>query len=233
MEAVFSLLVFFGCGAVMVGIVALVVVLIVRAQKRAAERRAGFDGYAGHREWEYRAADPSLVSRFSGSPFGLGYGQSATNVVLGRHDGRPFVAFDYQYVTSDGFGDNRSTHRYDYSIVAMNLGLRTPGLAVGPTGTFGKLVNAVTGRDIQIGNPAFDQLFTVTSPVPRFAMDVLQPDVVQVLMHHPDLAWRFEGDSMLVIRSGQHSPQEIETKLHFMDAVLDRIPEQVRARLRG
>jgi hypothetical protein len=118
-------------------------------------------------------------------------------------------------------------------VVALGLGLTTPGLAVGPTGTFGKLINAVTGRDVQIGNPAFDQVFTVTSPAPEFAVDVLAPAVVEVVMHHPELAWRLEGDSMLVIRSGQHSPQEIEAKLAFMDAVLDRIPERVRARLLG
>lgn len=205
----------------------------IQAQKRAAARRAALAGYASHREWEYRQSDSSLVNRFAGAPFDRGYSRSANNVFLGRHDGRDFVAFDYEYVTSSGSGKNRSSEHHHYSVVAMNLGLATPGMAVGPTGTFGKLINAVTGRDVQIGNPAFDEVFTVTSPSPEFAVDVLSPDVVQVLMHHPDLAWRLEGESMLVIRGGQHSPQEIEAKLHFMDAVLDRIPEHVRSRLLG
>lgn len=205
----------------------------VQAQRRATERRAGIAGYATHREWEYRAEDPSLVTRFGGAPFGQGFGQSARNVLLGRHDGRPFVAFDYHYATSSGTGTDRRTHHHVYSVLAMSLGLPTPGMAVGPTTTFGKLVNAVTGRDVRIGNPVFDDAFTVTSPAPQFALDVLHPDVVQVVMHHPELAWRLEGDSMLVVRAGQHSPQEIEAKLHFMDAVLDRLPEHVRSRLLG
>jgi hypothetical protein len=205
----------------------------IQAQKRAAARRAALAGYATHREWEYRERDDSLVHRFSGAPFDRGYGRHATNVFLGRHDGRHFVAFDYSYTTSSGSGDNRSTKQHHYSVVALSLGLITPGLSVGPTGTFGKLVNAVTGRDVQIGNPAFDQVFTVTSPSPEFAVDVLGPEVLQVVMHHPDLAWRLEGESMLVIRPGEHAPQEIEAKLHFMDAVLDRIPEHVRSRLLG
>jgi hypothetical protein len=86
---------------------------------------------------------------------------------------------------------------------------------------------------VTIGNPAFDQVFTVVSASPQFARDVLHPDVVQVLARHPDFVWRLEGDSMLVIREGQHNPHEIETKLDFMDAVLDRIPEHVRAGLLG
>ncbi len=216
-----------------VGILAVGIYSAVQAQKRAAERRAALAGYASHREWEYRERDDSLVNRFSGAPFGRGYSRSATYVFLGRHDGRHFVAFDYGYVTSSGTGNDRSTQHHQYSVVALSLGLTTPGMAVGPTGTFGKLVNAVTGRDVQIGNPLFDEAFTVTSPSPQFAVDVLHPDVVEVVMHHAELAWRLEGDSMLVIRSGQHTPQEIEAKLHFMDAVLDRIPEHVRSRLLG
>ena len=223
-----------------VGIAAVGIYGGIQAQKRAAERRAALAGYATRREWEYRQSDPSLVSRFGGPPFGNGYSRSATNVFLGRHDGRPFVAFDYDYVTSSGSGritgsrtGNRRTQHHHYSVVALSLGLPTPGLAVGPTSTFGSLINAVTGRDVQVGNPAFDQFFTVTSPSPEFALDVLHPDVVGVVMHHPELAWRLEGDSMLVIRAGQHSPQEIEAKLLFTDAVLDRIPEHVRMRLLG
>lgn len=205
----------------------------LQAQKRAAARRSAIAGYAMQREWEYRPSDASLVSRFGGAPFGRGSSREATNVLLGRHDGRPFVAFDYGYVTSSGSGRNRSTQHHQYSVVALSLGLSTPGLAVGPTGAFGRLVNAVTGRDVETGHPAFDELFTVTSPSPEFARDVLHPDVIEVLRHHLDLAWRLEGDSMLVIRAGQHSIPEIEAKLHFMDAVLDRLPEHVRARLLG
>ena len=216
-----------------VGISAFGIYGALQAQKRAAARRSALTGYATHREWEFRQSDDSLVHRFTGPPFDRGHSRQATNVFLGRHDGRAFVAFDYEYVTSSGSGSNRSTQRHHYSVIALSLGLRTPGMAVGPTSTFGNLINAVTGRDVQIGNLLFDQSFTVTSPSPEFAIDVLHPHVVDVVMHHPDLAWRLDGESMLVIRSGQHTPQEIEAKLHFMDAVLDRIPEHVRSRLLG
>ncbi|GAA4097183.1 hypothetical protein ACFFOS_00225 [Nocardioides kongjuensis] len=41
------------------------------------------------------------------------------------------------------------------------------------------------------------------------------------------------GDSLLVIRAGQHSPAEIDAKLQMMDALLDRTPERVWERLRA
>jgi hypothetical protein len=230
MEAVVVLLVMLLFGA---GFVALVVFLIVRAAKQAQERREGMAAYAAHREWEYAGTDPSLVARFGGAPFGRGFAGTASNVLRGTHDERAFVAFDYSYRDTTGVGQDRRTHTYRFSVVALHLGVRTPGLSVAPTGFFGRLVNAVTGRDIPIGVPSFDEAFTVTTPSPEFARDVLHPGILEVQQHHPDLAWRLDGDSMLVIRNGQQTPQEIEAKLHFMDAVLDRIPAHVWDRLRG
>ncbi|WP_183093000.1 hypothetical protein [Nocardioides stalactiti] len=202
-----------------------------RARKRAAERMTAMSGYAVQREWGFVPSDPTLVGRFAGPPFGRGQGQAANNVFRGRHEGREFLAFDHEFTTTSGSGKSRSTKHHFYSVVVLTLGLPTPGLSVVPTTTFGWLVNAVTGRDVEVGDLLFDQTFTVSSPSADFARDLLGPDVVQVALHHPELAWRFEGGAMLVIREGQHSPQEVEAKLHFMDAVLDRVPEHVRARL--
>lgn len=215
------------------GFFAVVVFLIVQGMQQAKQRRADLAAYAASREWEYAATDGSLVRRFGGAPFGRGHSRTASNVLRGRHDGRAFVAFDYSYRDSTGISDQHRTQTYGFSVVALHLGVPTPGLSVAPTGTLGRLVNAVTGRDIPVGVPEFDRAFTVTSPAPEFARDVLHPGILEVQQHHLDLAWRFDGDSLLVIRNGRHAPHEIEGKLHFMDAVLDRIPAHVWDRLRG
>lgn len=216
------------CLGVPVALLTLVVVLSARAAaRRRAQRQATLGGWAARREWDYRPSDPSLVDRFDGAPFGRGSGRSATHVVLGRHDGRPFVAFDYRFTTSGG----ETSTQHLVSVLAMNLGATAPALSVAPTTTFGKLVNAITGRDIPLGDPAFDEAFTVTSPAPDFARDFLAPAVREVLWHHRDLVWRITGDSMIVLRTGEHSPAELEAKLHFLDAVLDRVPPHVWDRL--
>lgn len=227
-DALVSVLAGAFCFGTPVVLVVVLIVLLVRAsERRRQQRAAAIGGWAVGRDWEYRPSDAALVDRFAGAPFGRGHARSATNVVLGRHDGRPFVAFDYRYTTGSG----EDSTRHLLSVLAMNLGATTPGLSVAPTGTFGRLVNAVTGRDIPIGVPGFDEAFTVTSPSQEFARDVLQPAVLDVVRRRPDLAWRFEGDSMLVLRSGEHSPAEVEDKLLFMDAVIDRIPPHVWDRL--
>lgn len=227
MDAVIPLLLFGLFGAVTIGLVVLVPVLVVQANRRAAERRAGLASYAQAREWEYRAQDPALVDRFRGAPFGRGHSRQAVNVLLGRYDGRAFTAFDYLHAT--GSGEDRRSHRC--SVIALNLGVTAPDLAVGPTTTLRRWVDALSGRDITIGDPLFDDFFTVHSPFPGFARDVLLSDVRDVMRHHPTLAWRITGDSLLVIRPGGHGPGDVDATLQVMGALLDRIPEHVWGRL--
>lgn len=227
MDAVIPLLLFGLVGAVTIGLVVVVPVLIVQANRRAAERRAGLAAYAQAREWEYRPQDPALVSRFGGAPFGRGHDRQAVNVLLGRYDGRAFTAFDYHHVT--GSGDDRRSHTC--SVIALNLGVAAPDLAVGPTSTLRRWVDALTGKDIPIGDPPFDEFFTVHSSSPEFARDVLLSDVRDVMRHHPTLAWRITGDSLLVIRPAGHGPGDVDATLTVMGALLDRIPAHVWTRL--
>lgn len=227
MDVALPLLLFGLVGAVTLGLIALVPVLLVHAHRRAAERRAGLAAYAQAREWDYLPRDPALVHRFRGAPFGRGHSQQAVNVLLGRYDGRPFTAFDYHYVT--GSGDDRRSHAC--SVIALNLGVAAPDLAVGPTTTLRRWVDALTGRDIPIGDAAFDDFFTVHSTAPEFARDVLLSDVRDVMRHHPTLAWRITGDSLLVIRPSGHGPGDVDATLQVMGALLDRVPERVWHRL--
>ncbi len=74
--------------------------------------------YAGTREWRFTADGAGLESRFRGDPFGRGRARRATNVVEGRYEGLPFLAFVYRYVT--GSGDDSTTHAC--SVLTMHLG---------------------------------------------------------------------------------------------------------------
>lgn len=209
------------------GMLVLVPVLVVTSARRARERQQGLAAFARSREWEYRPEDPALVGRFRGAPFERGRSRRATNVLLGRYESRAFTAFDYRYVS--GSGEDSTTHTC--SVIALNLGVTAPDLAVGPTTTLRRWVDALTGRDIEIGDPQFDAAFTVHSPSPEFARELLLSDVRDVLRHHPALSWRITGDSLLVIRSGGYSPGDVDGLLGAMGALLDRVPARVWERL--
>lgn len=73
--------------------------------------------------------------------------------------------------------------------------------------------------------------FAVSADDRQFAADVLHPGMRAMLMRWGDLAWRLSVDSLLVIRTGQHVPPEIDATLGAMDAIIAQIPAEVWARL--
>lgn len=215
------------------GFFVLAAVLVVVGLVQAKKRREKLSAYAATRGWSYAARDDSLVHRFTGAPFGRGHDRRATNVLRGVWDGRPMVAFDYQYDETTGTGDDRRTTTYRFSVTVVNTGAAMPALSVTPqnivSGFFGRLTN----RDIELESEDFNRAFLVTCEHRKFASDVLHPRMMELLLGRPDLGWRFEADSMVSVRRGHHEPAEIEATLAHLDAVVDAIPEFVWREVRG
>ena len=207
----------------------LIAVAFVAASKARRRRMDTIAGYAAQREWRYSPTGPGLEQRFRGDPFGRGRQRTATNVVEGTYEGRAFLAFDYSY--RSGTGDDDSTYRC--SVLTMHLGCTAPMLQVAPQGSLGRFFTGLFGNDLAVGDPVFDQAFSVRTDSVEFARDVLHRDLTAMLAAYQDRAWRIEGDSLLMFRTGQHTIQEIDAVLASMKAILDRIPPPVWERLRG
>ncbi|GAA2118458.1 hypothetical protein [Nocardioides bigeumensis] len=221
------------------GAVALLAVVAAIAGHRAAQRRRqDLAVLAGRRGWTFVERDDQWTRRFTGPPFGLGHGQQTRNIVAGQFEGRGFVAFDHTYFTTErstnaqGHSQSRE-QRHDHTVVALNTGTPLPALSVAPEGFFGRLVGRVTGNDIELESEDFNRAFTVTCPSPRFASDVLHPRMMELLLTQPNLAFRFDGPSVLTVRDGTAPLPEIETRLALLDAIVDEVPEHVWRSLRG
>ncbi|GAB3859854.1 hypothetical protein GCM10028801_21710 [Nocardioides maradonensis] len=224
-------------GAIVVGASVLVGLLVLsarRTRRREAERVEALRAWAAQREWAFRTEDAALVTRFRRQPFARGSRRRAHNVVSGRAHGRSFTAFEYLYDTTSTNGEGQSTtdtHRF--AVLAVHLGVPVPELAVGRSTTLQRLWGKLFGSDIALGDAEFDRDFAVRSESPELARDVLQPMVRDTLRRHPDIAWRFEGDSMLVVRRGRHTPTDIQERLDYASAVLAGVPPYVWQRLAG
>lgn len=223
----------FDIGPLVVLVVVAVLGVMAFGLLQARKRREELAAFAVQHGWTHTARDNSWTRRFSGPPFGRGHTRRATNVLQGQHDGRPMVAFDYSYQVTTGSGENRSTTTYHHSVIGLGVGRRLPALSVTPEGFFGRLVGRLTNRDIELESEDFNRAFTVTCPDRKFAFDVLHPRMMELLLRTPDIAWRFEGDTLLAVSSGKHTPAEVLRVLHVLDAVLDGIPEFVWREVRG
>lgn len=214
-------------------VVVVAVVAGVIAYRAAKKRREAMSAYAAARGWSWVDRDDNVIGLFDGSPFGVGHGRHARNVIRGSHDGRPMVAFDYEFTTSSGSGRNRSSTTHHYSVIAVSAGVDLPDLAVTPqnllNGFFGRLSN----RDIELESERFNEAFVVTAGDRKFASDVVHPRMMELLLTRPDLAWRFEGGSIVTIERGQHQPATVDAALAHLDAILDSVPEFVWREARG
>ncbi|GAA4128092.1 hypothetical protein GCM10022215_39230 [Nocardioides fonticola] len=207
-------------GVLLVGV--LLAYLSYLAEKR---RREALAAYAAGRGWSYTAADPALTRRFAGDPFGRGFGRRATNVIRGTHLDRRFTAFDYRYKERHGNGKESRTVTYRYCLTVVELGVWTPGLVVDPENFLERFAGRLFNTDIELESEDFNRAFRINSPDRRFASAVLHPRMMEHLMRFTEIAWRFEGDAMLLVEDGEYDPTGIDARLGVMDSILDLVPE--------
>ncbi|MGI8522504.1 MAG: hypothetical protein ACR2K3_04220 [Nocardioides sp.] len=211
--------------AFVVVIIALAIVGLVRQKKR----REGLAAWAAAKGWTYaRHDDGQLRARFDGAPFGTGSSRQASNVLRGTYDGRSMTAFDYQYETTstDADGHSHST-THSFSVLVTEVGVPFPGLSVTPEGMITRFFGRITNSDIELESEDLNRAFTVRCSERKFASDVRTPQMMEMLLRWPELAWRFDHGCLLLIGDGEHDIAEVEAKLSLMDMILDRIPSFV------
>lgn len=218
--------------------VVVIVGAVVFGYLQAKKRREGMAAFARSRGWTYTEQDDSLLDRFEGEPFGVGQDREAVNVLRGTAHGRPVVVFDYSYVTTrtstDANGNTRTDRdTHPFSVVVMNTGAVMPALSVAPEGLVSRFLGRLTNSDIELESEDFNRAFRVTCPNRRFASDVLHPRMMELLLQWPELAWRFDADSLVAVRPGSHDVAEIDAKLAALDAILDNVPDFVWKEVRG
>jgi hypothetical protein len=218
--------------------IVVIVGAVVVGYLQAKKRREGMSAFAASRGWTYTETDPTLVDRFEGEPFGTGEDREAANVLRGTAHGRPIVVFDYSYVTTrtttDANGHTRTDRdTHPFSVVVMNTGAVMPALSVAPEGMVSRFFGRLTNSDIELESEDFNRAFRVTCPNRRFASDVLHPRMMELLLQHPDSAFRFDRSWVLDVESGAVPLEGIEPRLRRVDAIVDQIPEFVWKEVRG
>ena len=222
-----------GVALLFVAFLALAVVAVVFSYVAAKKRREAMQAFATARGWRYEQEQPALVDRFAGPPFGTGFGREAYNVLYGSHDGRDLVSFDYEYKTQTTNGKQTTTHVHVFSVLGLSMGVLMPPLSVDPENFLDRFVGRLMGNDIDLESDDFNRAFTVSCTDRKFASDVLHPQMMEYLLQHRELGWRFEQDSMLVIAQGRRTPAQIDATIEVMDGITDRVPEFVWLRLKG
>jgi hypothetical protein len=200
----------------------LIAFAIVHA-KRVRERRIAYcAGWAAHHGFHYRPNDPSALAISRQPPFTLGSGREALDVFRGTFRDVHLHCFQLRFRTGDS--QNQSTH--DYQVVAISLPAMRPLLDIGHENSLSRLFD----KDLEFENQAFNDLYRIASPSPRFAHDIIHPRTMEWMLADPRarvLRWRFEGSWLLTFRPGPINPDEVFYYAEFLHQVLAQVPEHV------
>jgi hypothetical protein len=206
-------------------LVACIAVIIALGWYRSKKRREALARMAGERGWTLIPRDDSWAHRWDGPPFRAGDDRRAENILVGTHNGRQCVAFDYSYkIYSNDSHGRRRTNTVRYSVCSVAMPKALPPLTVFRDGFFGRLATALGGQDIQVGHKAFDRRYRVRAENPAFATDVLGPQTAQALLDAEAVAVRIDGRDILSWYGGPYPPREVDKRLAALTAVVDGIP---------
>ena len=226
--------------ALMIGMFALMITLIiggiiwsVRAKKK---RQMALSAWAHARDFTFMA-DETRALEHQFHDFKIlrtGSNRYAYNVMMGDRDGRGVWAFDYHYETysTDSKG-NRQTHHHHFSALIVDSGLYLKPLTIRAETFFDKMKGVFGFDDIDFESAEFSRKFYVTAKEKRWAYDVIHQETMEFLMESPRFAIELEGPYALAVRTKRFKPFEFDQALDLLDGLLERIPADLQAELRG
>ena len=147
---------------------------------------------------------------------------AAKKIITGMHRGRSFIAALFTV--------NYANEQSSVRVIWVRTPAPGPALTVSREVRLASRVNKAIGqRDVQLGNPEFDERFEISQEDERFTRAVLNPAVVQYLLSTP---CKFESMSLLADHiafvdqvTDHRDPEQLIPALDLRCDVLDRIPQ--------
>ncbi len=194
-----------------VGLVIVVGIAYWSYQQNKA-KTAAMQQTAAARGWTFRTEAPEYVDSYACAPFGRGRGRRVVNCVDGRYRGVPFAAFEYHYYeehqTTNAQGHTQTQRtNYVFDVAILRTAAPIPDFIVGPEGFFSRIVDGLTGGDIDVEYDDFNRAYRVRCADRKFAYDTFHARTMEYLLAHPDTELRIiAGDVLLAQRSQGYDP---------------------------
>ncbi len=200
-------------------------------QSLMSSHAAAFDGppppahlsFQDRDHWVYRPFEDSMLNHVTHT--GGGFNHAAKDVITSQNQGLPFIRLTHtwqtQTTTTDGKG-NTTTHTQNHSenIAEFRTTFSFRQLSVN-WGMF----KGFGGNRVEFESAAFNQMFKVRCPVPRFASDVFHPRQLEYFIRTGGLGFSIEADGLIRVEGGSWSPAELDRTSEFFHGFFARIPD--------
>ncbi len=201
---------------VVAGVAALGLVGYALGASRSGSRR-DISTWATRLGLTYTRGTSRLFDYLRGEPFSHGYGTGIKHVATGEHAGSRVLVMVFARRAG---GEARAP--------AVTVAVELPGAVPELTVRAESSTDAVRGRDIQLESSEFNAAFRITCDVPKFAYDVLGPQMMQFLLDDPRgrrYQLRYDGPMLVVWRDGEKvTPTELGDMLAFAHELVARTP---------
>lgn len=212
-------------GVVFVAALALFMSLNGRKRERVEATAATLAELAARNGWRFGRFEPDLPARAPHiTELVGGLGIYLDFQVDGARDGVPFQAFQVRRPPPRG---SITTYTPEYTAVLVPRPIPGPELLLAPQRLSW---TTVLRRDIQVGDPAFDAAYHVSSEVPAFAAHLLRPPVTTWMtsdarMHHAVVV--LERNDLMAVTRGPLTPESLMAFVGLVTELHRRIPWQL------
>jgi hypothetical protein len=204
--------------------------------KAHQKRLLALEAWARATGLDYRRdKDEGLTSRFAQfSCFSSGSRRYAQNVMSGTRGERRVYCFDHHYETySTNSKGQRTTHHHWSSNIVFDVGFPLSPLTIRSESWFDKVAGAFGFDDIDFESNEFSREFHVKAKDRRWAYDVIQTKVMEILLASPRFVVEMAGTHLLVRRGSRFGAEQYGQALVLGSALLDALPADIVRERRG
>jgi hypothetical protein len=194
------------------------VLLFVRGMGRARTRQLQIKQFADAAGWSFIARDDRQAPPKGRPPFDRPCPR-AQNVLSRTLDNRQIVVFQYA-------GQNEAPSA-GLAVCAVTLPALLPYLEVGPRTATVLAEMPIGTHDIEIESEDFNRRFTVWADDPKYASDVVSPQLAAKLLESGPYRWRLEGDRLMSWAAGPIDTNTLRPWVATLLDVVDSIPDFV------
>lgn len=183
--------------------------------------------FARDHGWDYRAHGGALTAGLTGYPFAAGESRRVEDVVAGTYAGLPCTSFTYAFDVATSKDGGKVPQLF--TVTTAQLAVELPRLDLVPEWMGSRALGALGLTDIQVESAEFNRAWQVLSADRRFAIDVVEPRMMELLMRPDMQGWavRIEGSQVLVWSAGRSGVGELSRRLDVVCGVARRIPAHV------
>ncbi|MEO7131747.1 MAG: hypothetical protein ABIZ07_10270 [Dermatophilaceae bacterium] len=193
-------------------VLAAVLGFAIWSYQQGRKRTEAMQATAAANGWQWLGEANSYVDAWSCPPFGTGQVRRVSDAVRGTYRGAPFLAFGYRYYTestqTDANGQSQTTrHNHSFDVAVLEVRANLPDLHLSPEGTMARIVDAVTGGDIDLESDAFNRMFRLRCVDKKFAFDTFHARTMEYLLARGRVRFDISnGDVVMSRQSSGHDP---------------------------